>query len=213
MLAINHPNTCHYLDVNKLLEQLESARMLIDYLHITGGEPLIQYHELMKILKLVKNNVGIDISINTNFTLFKPLKCLINSNLVDHLATDLKIPHDLLYGYEKKVADILWRLFLKSLSYVSEYNIPLELRIPIVKNIDIETFKKYLAKALSKLRKHNNYYIIIQPLLGPPITNPRSLEWCRSFCDPNKETLYIFKEILENMGEQKIIVRETLNFG
>lgn len=213
MLAINHPSTCRYLDINKLIEELESARILIDYLHITGGEPLIQYRELEKILSLAKNNIGVNISINSNFTLYKPLKHLIDSGIVDHLATDLKIPYDLLYGHSKEVADTLWKLFIKSLALVSEYNVPLELRIPVMKNINIKIFRKYLAEALDKLDKHNNYYVIIQPLLGPPITNPRNPEWCRKYCDPDKHTLYLIKNELENMGIQRLIVRETLSFG
>ncbi len=212
-LAINDIHLCHRIDVGKLLEDLGSAKPLIDYLHITGGEPLTQYRGLMELLTYVRDSIGVDTSINTNFTLYKPLEKILGENLVDHLATDLKIPYHLLYGYSENIAGKLWRLYLKTLSLVAEYNTPLELRIPVAKGIDLDEYVKYGGQAIKQLEKHSRFYIIIQPLLGPPITTPRNEEWCREYCDPGEDELDRVAGVFKKLGVDKIIVRKTLSLG
>ncbi len=212
-LAINDPKYCRILNTGVLLEELEASKMLIDYLHVTGGEPLVQYRNLLKLFRIARDNIGVKISLNTNFTLYSPLRRIIKEELVDHLATDIKIPYNLLYGYSDDIAVKLWNLFLKSIEYVADTNIPLELRIPVGKNIQIEIFGKYIDIVLKKLKQHNNFYIIVQPLLGPPITTPRNITWCRKYCDPDPEILDEIGSLIRNKGIKKVVIRKTLSFG
>jgi pyruvate formate lyase activating enzyme len=91
-IAEGRPEYCRPMDTDRLLDELSASRMLIDYVHVTGGEPLVQYRGLERLFKIVKENIGVKVSLNTNFTLHKPLELLLRKGLVDHLATDLKIP-------------------------------------------------------------------------------------------------------------------------
>ncbi len=210
LLAVNDPTTCRFLDVSRLLDEIEASKKYIDYVHTTGGEPLVQYRELEKLYGMLKYNIGVSISLNTNMTLYKPLKNLVDNELIDHVATDLKIPHQLLYGYEPLISEKLWNLFLKSLEYISQFNVKLELRIPVARNIDPSYYLKYGSEALRKLSNHRDYYIIVQPLLGPPITNPRNPEWCKRYCNPSRRELKRVADIFHRISAQQVIIKETV---
>ncbi|MCD6348625.1 MAG: 4Fe-4S cluster-binding domain-containing protein, partial [Candidatus Korarchaeota archaeon] len=43
LLASSDPSKCFPLNVNNLVDDLISSRGLIDYFHVTGGEPLVQW--------------------------------------------------------------------------------------------------------------------------------------------------------------------------
>ncbi len=212
-LAEKKPGYCYTLDLEKLFDELGSARLLIDYLHVTGGEPLVQHQALAEFFKEAREELGIRISLNTNFTLYKPLEKMITKGLVDHLATDLKIPPRKLYGYQPSIAEKLWNLYLESLRLVADYNTPLELRVPVSKTVKDEEILEYAGIVAGILEKHNNYYVLIQPLLGPPVTTPRNTEWCRTHCDPGPEKLEHVGELFKMIGYEKVIVRKTLVFG
>ncbi len=184
---------CFPLDRELLIEDLKSSTFLIDYFHITGGEPLMQWRELRSLLVEIKS-MGIPISLNTNLTLLRPLEKLLKAGLLDHIATDLKAPPNELYGLPKESCKKLWRLFLRGLEIVSDYRIPLELRIPVVKDLNAWP---YIEEGLRKIK--SNFYVILNPLTGEPLTNPRDKKWCLKHCWP-KEEVEELKEKLEELG-------------
>lgn len=196
---------CTNLDEAKFFEDLEESVPLIDYLHITGGEPLLQWKELRALLKKVKE-IGVNVSLNTNGTLVEPLGKLIQEGLIDHVATDLKSPPSHLYGLPEEISGKLWDLFLKSLGLISEHRIPLELRIPVARGFPMEEVIEYIDEALSHLDRHPNFnfYVILNPLMGAPMVSPRNQEWCRLHCFP-KEELEIISEHLECVGVRPVL--------
>ncbi len=210
-LAINDKEYCKPLDIDLLYEEINASRTLIDYLHLTGGEPLTQWRPLQYFLDYVRNNIGVKISVNTNFTLYKPLEKLLQLDLIDHLATDLKIPPSELYGLPNNAVKILWNQYLNSLSLLNKYSVELELRIPVPNNIDLNTLFHYIKIALNRLR-NAKYYIVVNPLLGPPITTPRNIEWCRKYCDPPKEILYEIRDKIRSLGVDRVYVKTELKF-
>lgn len=209
-LAENHPSICRRIKTSRILEELESARSLIDYFHVTGGEPLIQYRAVKALLRTVKENIGVKTSLNTNSTIYQPLARMIHAGIVDHVATDAKIPPTLLYGYPPDTAITLWRLYKKSLELIIDTGTPLELRILVSKNISWKTYTRYLEEILSILDGHDTFYVIVQPLVGPPITDPRDREWCRKYCDPPKPLLEKIAGFLRSRGVENIVVRDSL---
>ncbi len=211
-LAETKKDICHLLDINVLIEEIDSAKSLIDYIHVTGGEPLLQWKNLITLFKYLKQQYNYKVSINTNMTLYKPLKKMIEEEIIDHVATDLKYPPQLLYGLPEEITDILWKQFLKSLRLIAEHFIPLELRIPIPKNIDYDSLILTIDN-IAKILEKTNFYIIINPLLGPPITTPRNIKWCKTYCDPDKELLIMLREKIKELGIEKVYVRENLHFG
>jgi len=187
-LAVDDRDVCKLIDVERLLNDLEVSAKYVDYLHITGGEPLTQYSELAKLLEIVGKEIGLKISLNTNLTLYMPLKKLIENNLVNHVATDLKIPFQMQTGLPQHVAEKLWSLYLESLKLVVDKGIPLELRVPVIRGLDYDKHVDQVNAVLEVLRNHR-YIIIIQPLLNQPVTSPRDVEWCSVYCNPSGEDL------------------------
>ena len=185
---------CFPLDRNALLKELESNAFLIDYLHVTGGEPLVQWQELSSLLAEVKL-LDIPVSLNTNLTLISPLKKLLNAGLVEHIATDLKAPPVELYGLPETTSQGLWKLFLDGLKTVSDYTIPLELRIPVARGFNQWP---WIEEGLKMLK--TDFYIILNPLVGKPLTNPRDETWCSEHCWPRREEMGRLKKKLEELG-------------
>ncbi|WP_461865978.1 anaerobic ribonucleoside-triphosphate reductase activating protein [Thermococcus sp.] len=182
---------CFPLKQNVLLEELESCAFLIDYFHVTGGEPLLQWRGLSSLFA----DIDVPVSLNTNLTLLKPLEKLLNAGLVEHIATDLKAPPTELYGLPEKASLKLWELFLKGLELVSNYKIPLELRIPVARNLEQWS---YIVEGLKKI--NTDFYVVLNPLVGKPLTNPRDDEWCSQYCWPRKENVEKLKRELEELG-------------
>ncbi|AHF81372.1 anaerobic ribonucleoside-triphosphate reductase activating protein [Thermococcus paralvinellae] len=184
---------CFPLDKKALLEEVETSSFLIDYFHVTGGEPLIQWKELGGLFAQVKL-LDIPISLNSNLTIIKPLERLVKAELIDHIATDLKAPPTKLYGLPENVSIKLWKLFLKGLDVVSQYSLPLELRIPVAKGFEAWN---WIEEGLSHIS--TDFYVVLNPLVGKPLTYPRDEEWCSKHCWPRKEVDNL-KKRLEELG-------------
>ncbi|AEH25407.1 anaerobic ribonucleoside-triphosphate reductase activating protein [Pyrococcus yayanosii] len=184
---------CFPLDREALLGELESSSFLIDYFHVTGGEPLIQWWELSSLFAGVKL-LDVPISLNTNLTLVKPLEKLLNVGLVDHIATDLKAPPEL-YGLPTGATERLWNLFFRGLEVVSDHGIPLELRIPVARGLNQWP---YIEEGLKII--NTDFRVVLNPLVGRPLTNLRDENWCSRHCWPRKE-VYELKEKLEGLSE------------
>jgi len=208
-LAVNDKNYCNKLDLRALYGDLESAKPFVDYLHVTGGEPLLQFQSLTKLFEIVKHNYGLKNSLNSNLTLYKPLKKIVGLNLVDHVATDLKVPFNTLIGYPKSIADKLWGFYKKSLELIIDHGILLELRVPVPHRIYREGYDEAL-EIITMLSRYDNFYVVIQPLLGYPITNPRDQDWCSEYCNPLREELYRVAEWFKSNGILKVYVKEPV---
>lgn len=175
---------CKWVDVDKIFDVLQGAARLVDFLHVTGGEPLLQWEALAQLFDLAKK-IGLRTSLNTNCTLVRPFEKLLEKKLVDHLATDLKVPFSMLVGLPETVAGKLWKLYLECLSLAAKYGVTVELRIPVPANI--EGYLEELDKALnvvSKRLRDTEWYVVVTPLLGSPHVNPCNKTWCEKHCNP-----------------------------
>ncbi|WP_175059435.1 anaerobic ribonucleoside-triphosphate reductase activating protein [Thermococcus sp. 2319x1] len=183
---------CFTLDMNVLLEELSSSAFLVDYFHVTGGEPLVQWRELSSLFARARGLKPI--SLNTNLTMVKPLERLLKAELVDHIATDLKAPPEELYGLPFEASRRLWELFLEGLRIVSEYGVPLELRVPVARGLEQWP---WVERALREVE--TDFYVVLNPLVGTPMTSPRDREWCSKHCWPEGEIGFL-REKLEEAG-------------
>ncbi len=208
LLASSDPSKCYALDLDRLMEELLSSSMLIDYLHVTGGEPLVQWRPLSDLLKEVKS-LGIRISLNTNLTLSSQLSNLLDRVEVNHLATDLKVPPYELYGLPRGEVAILWEKFLEGLEIASKSIGKLEIRVPVTSSLKIDELRKYAKEALSRI--NCEYEIIVQPLVGPPLTDPRDKVWCKSNCNPSRKLLEEVGMVLREISGSDVIVRKWLS--
>ncbi|ALV62813.1 Ribonucleotide reductase of class III (anaerobic), large subunit [Thermococcus sp. 2319x1] len=136
----------------------------------------------------------------TNFTVTldapkgMPLERLLKAELVDHIATDLKAPPEELYGLPFEASRRLWELFLEGLRIVSEYGVPLELRVPVARGLEQWP---WVERALREVE--TDFYVVLNPLVGTPMTSPRDREWCSKHCWPEGEIGFL-REKLEDVG-------------
>ena len=84
----------------EILEYLKKRRSLLDGLVISGGEPTL-HKDLASFMKKVRD-LGLKIKLDTNGSRPDVLRDLINQNLVDYVAMDIKAPLEKyhLLGYD-----------------------------------------------------------------------------------------------------------------
>lgn len=192
---------CRYVDIEEIVSTLKRASRLVTTFHITGGEPLLQINNIERLLKLVRRELpDIIISINTNCTLPQHLELLLREGLVDHVATDIKIPFEVLSGLDSKDAKRLWISFTECLRLMSKYKVKVELRVLITKDL-IEP--QELVNKVHKLVINcslRDYYLVVNPLKGPPHLSTRSNSWCSRYCNPSKNYVLSIAEELRMKG-------------
>lgn len=79
------------VELREIIEKIESSLDFIDSVVITGGEALIQYDDVKKILKYCKNQ-GLETKLDTNGCFPDKLSELID--MLDYVALDVKAPFD-----------------------------------------------------------------------------------------------------------------------
>ncbi|MEM4717185.1 MAG: anaerobic ribonucleoside-triphosphate reductase activating protein [Desulfurococcaceae archaeon] len=210
-IADKDPALCREIDVIKILEDLEASRFLVDYIHVTGGEPLLQ-HSGLEELFTGADALGVKRSLNSNLTVPRPLRILLEKKLVDHVATDLKIPPEELYGLTRELSILYWRRFIESLSLVKEYGIKLELRIPIWKKITADVLSRYLGEIEPAVDKDNTL-ILLNPLLKDPFVKPRDTAWCSENLGVSEKLIEQLIETLRSKGFSKIAVKSIPGFA
>jgi pyruvate formate lyase activating enzyme len=211
-LAERDSKICKWIDIAEILEEVVASRFLVDYLHVTGGEPLMQYNALRDLL-VEAHRAGLMNSLNSNLTLpVKYLAYLVEAGVVDHVATDLKIPPSILFGLPEKSTLVLWRNYLENLKLIMGSKIPLELRIPLHRGLTLEVLKRHISEVLPYITRTETT-IVLNQLIGEPLTNPRNPAWCREYCGVGEELVKAIVEALSNVGFKKIIVRSIPGFA
>ena len=128
----------------EVMELLQQRFGKLDGVTITGGEPLLQ-PDLEEFLYKIKR-IGYDIKLDTNGSYPGVLKKLINRELVDYLAMDVKAA---LANYPK-VIDMPVNLdyIVRSMDIIRQSGLPYEFRTTIVKNLHTVEDIKEIAKIL-----------------------------------------------------------------
>lgn len=118
------------LDMDEILNYLKSRKKMLDAVVISGGEPTL-HKNLPDILKVIKE-LGYVIKLDTNGTNPKMLKELINSELIDYIAMDIKGSlnnYHLITGVKNPLLDNI----KASINILKESNIDFEFRTTLVK--------------------------------------------------------------------------------
>lgn len=119
-----------YFKEEEILEYLKKRRNVLDGLVISGGEPTIQ-KDLIPFIKKVKE-LGLLVKLDTNGSNPKALEELINNNLVDYVAMDIKNTFTNYHEVIKTNPNI--ENIKKSIELLKQSNILHEYRTTIVKN-------------------------------------------------------------------------------
>ena len=104
---ILNPDKIPDIDEEEILNHMENKKKIIDGIAITGGEPTLQ-KELPGFIKRVKQR-GFLVELETNGTNPVMVEQLIQDNLVDYFAMDIKAPLD-----EDKYFEVIEKLLFKT---------------------------------------------------------------------------------------------------
>ncbi len=119
------------LEEKEILEFLATRVGKLDAVTITGGEPTIQ-KDLTRFIKLVKKKMGFAIKLDSNGTQPKIIKELLEENLLDFIAMDIKAPLEKYKSIVKVPVDT--PSIKESIRLILKAKIPYEFRTTVVKS-------------------------------------------------------------------------------
>lgn len=139
-----HQNPSFHLEEADLFSFLEQRNNKLDSVVISGGEPTLQ-PDLLPFLKKIKD-LNLLVKIYTNGTRPGVLKALIQKQLVDYVAMDIKAPFEIysqLAGVKIKTG-----LVKESMEMIAKSGIPHEFRTTWFKPLLNETHIKRIRKMI-----------------------------------------------------------------
>ena len=186
---IGHENE-DLIDEEEIFDYLEKRKKVIDGLVVSGGEPTVQ-KDLIRFIKRVKDH-GFLVKLDTNGSNPKVLKELIDNNLVDYIAMDIKN----VFALYKEVTftNPVVKNLQESIKLIGNSNIDHEFRTTIIKNIhDMDKILKICSYV------DNNQKMFLQNFEQSENVKDKSLE---SF---NKDELIdIQKKVRERFPNVKV---------
>ena len=133
------PNEDGLLSEDYVMDYLEKRKNVLEGVVITGGEPTIQ-KDLKEFIKKIKQK-GLKVKLDTNGSNPKVVKELLDDNLLDYVAMDIKnafSDYDKITGVKAKIDNIK-----ESIKLLKSSKIDYEFRTTIVKEFhDIDKIKE-----------------------------------------------------------------------
>ena len=118
------------IDENEILDYLSKRRKMLDGVVITGGEPTMQ-NDLVSFLNKVKE-LGLKVKLDTNGAKPEVLKKIIELNLVDYIAMDIKSSNNNYLVVSGVNVDL--DKISESVKLIKESELDFEFRTTVVKN-------------------------------------------------------------------------------
>jgi pyruvate formate lyase activating enzyme len=207
---------CRQFSVSELSEFLEELKRrhgvhfeAVDYLHFTGGEPLLHKHspDFFREIASIGHMFGKRLSINSSLTVSPGVVDRVLRVPPDHIAFDVKVPYRELYGYPAQIADKLHSNFVKNVKNVVDSDIVdfVEARVPISRLLTPEL----LERELEGLQLANEFTVIVlQPLIGEGIAgfSVRDPKWSHYEPVLTKQRIEELKRVAERFAK-KVVVR------
>ena len=127
------------VDLSEFFNFLDTRKGKLDAVVVTGGEPTL-HKNLPEFIKQIKDK-GFLVKLDTNGTNFEMLKSLIDANLLDYVAMDIKAP---LEKYEQIVrTNVNIENVKNSIALLKTNVVDYEFRTTVVKSqLDTEDFKQ-----------------------------------------------------------------------
>ena len=173
-----------FVEINDIIRKIEK-NFIIDFVQASGGEPTLQKEGLEELFKKVKE-IGLKTSISTNGYNCDVIKELLEKDLLDHIALDIKAPVN---KYSKLAGiKIDFSRIENTLKVIKDFDF-IEIRTTFVPNLlekkDLIEISKYLLNIL------DDFYYVIQQFV------PRNL------LDPSLKNLDLVpEEELEKIGKE-----------
>ena len=140
-LVIEPLNKDSLIPEEYIIEYFKKRKGLIDALVITGGEPTLQI-DLIPFIKKIKN-MGMFVKLDTNGSYPKKIEKILNENIVDYWAMDIKYP---IRGYHGNNTDL--KKIKEGIKLIKEKSRDYEFRATFVKGLhnmeDVENIGKLI---------------------------------------------------------------------
>ena len=146
-------NTAGLYSVEDVLTFLKGRTKLLDAVCISGGEPLLQ-PELPELLRQIKD-MGYYIKLDTNGSFPERLKAVVEEQLVDYVAMDLKNCMDK-YSETIGMPPLYQEKIEESIDFLLSGTVPYEFRTTVVRELHTE---KDLLKAAERIKGAEGYYL------------------------------------------------------
>lgn len=131
-------NNAELIETDAFLKIIKKRKFFLDGVVITGGEPTLQ-KDLEDFIKKVKD-LGYLVKLDTNGTNPKVIESLINENLVDYIAMDVKAPfskYNEVCGVDINITNIK-----RSIEILKKGIVDYEFRTTVTPNLDMGDFYK-----------------------------------------------------------------------
>ena len=136
---------------DEFLEWLTTRQGKLDAVVLTGGEPTIHGEELINFAREIKE-LGFRLKLDTNGSNPDLMKRLIDENLVDYIAVDLKADS---LRYNKACGiDFDMSKMDKTVEILSDNKVPYEYRTTVVPGIHDDTILKTMALYVKDAHKY-----------------------------------------------------------
>lgn len=139
--SIIHENKNEY-NKEKILNFLKERKGFIDGVVVSGGEPTLQ-PDLKSFITELKS-MGFLVKLDTNGTNFETLKNLVQENLLDYVAMDIKAPlekySDITPINETDLCNVK-----KSIEFLKTNKVPYEFRTTFAPNLSVEDIKEIIS--------------------------------------------------------------------
>jgi pyruvate formate lyase activating enzyme len=129
---------------------LQQRNSLLDGVTITGGEPLLQ-PDLKEFIQKIKQDYNLLIKLDTNGSSSAKLEELLDAELIDYLAVDLKFSWD---NYEKLAPAALISEIRNSVEMVINSDLDYEFRTTVVPGMHNKNEITEISKQLEGAKKY-----------------------------------------------------------
>ncbi len=174
---------------NEIINYIYKHSKLLDAVCISGGEPTI-HKDLPQLIKKIKN-IGLKVKLDSNGTNPDMLKQLIDNNMIDCIAMDIKHQLDF-YLYNKTVGNCINEdMFLKiqnSINLIKESKINFIFRTTVAKGLHNQTDINNLKKQFPKNYQIQNFNsdIVLNPSFNIEPFNENKFNELLSICKQSK---------------------------
>jgi pyruvate formate lyase activating enzyme len=179
---------------NDVFQLLKDRSSLIDAVVITGGEPTL-LKEIDSFIKKIKE-IPLLVKVDTNGSNPETIKKLLNKNLIDYIAIDIKTSPER-YKFAAGV-NINFDTIKETIEFVKESGVDYELRTTCVPSyVVLDDFKK-LKNEIGHVKKYYLQQFVNKVTLNPALQNcePYPVDVLNEF----KEFVKTFADICEIRG-------------
>ena len=178
------------VDPQEVIDYLKKRKGVLDGIVITGGEPTLQ-RGLKDFIKTIKEETGLLVKLDSNGLNPNVLKELIDEQLVDYVAMDIK--NDFAnYSGITGIANLPVDRLKESIKILEEGKVEYEFRTTVIK--DFHTIER-LKNIVGFIKKESNYFLQ-QFIISENV--------------PNKKLTYYTEEELINIGEELKTIHPNL---